>query len=181
MTVLKNERCLLEYRLTRRSDDDRHRYWLECRHWSKDISTLRGDALMVVTARPYAPLYRTAIEADAAQDCEELNRLRARAVKGGFPRLIVCCLFAARRADDADPVGPDNDAQIREAAAESGMIIAAWGAGLGDHSRRADEVTALLSGRNIHALGDGAAAHQWPPRADQVSPNVPPVLWREAM
>jgi hypothetical protein len=80
----------------------------------------------------------------------------------GFGRLLVVNLFAYRATDIRklrevqDPVGPNNDAHILEAANEAELLIAAWG--VLDPKvpcalrPRADHVLSLLAGRLVHCL-----------------------------
>lgn len=76
----------------------------------------------------------------------------------GAGRLIVTNLYALRSTDPAalkthpEPVGPENDAAILEAAREADLVIAAWGVFEGG---RAEAVLERLTGAGItvHALG----------------------------
>jgi hypothetical protein len=62
-----------------------------------------------------------------------------------------------------DPVGPENDFHLLEAADQASLIVCGWGA-YGAHRGRAAEVTALLrgAGHTLYALGftrDGQPRH----------------------
>jgi hypothetical protein len=73
----------------------------------------------------------------------------------GFERLSVVNLFALRATDPRrlyrarDPVGPDNDAAIRDATRDATMVIAAWG----NHG--------ALRGRAAHVLAMLPAVHHF--------------------
>lgn len=72
--------------------------------------------------------------ADAEQDDATIRRCTTFAVAHGFDALEVVNLFAFRATDPtdlwraADPVGPDADRHIAEAAAVSGTVCLAYGA-----------------------------------------------------
>lgn len=87
----------------------------------------------------------------------------------GYGGLVVTNLFAWRATDPADmkaqpdPVGPDNDWHIIQAAREARIVICAWG-NHGEFQRRVDRVLELLAGIPVplHALklnGTGQPAH----------------------
>ncbi len=95
--------------------------------------------------------------------CE--NRARA----GGFGSFRVVNLFAFRATDPrdlrraADPMGPENDATLAEAADWADVILCAWGMH-GDWHGRGPEVAAALhrAGHALHHLGltqGGAPRH----------------------
>jgi hypothetical protein len=71
--------------------------------------------------------------ADATQDDPTIRRCIGFAKAWGYGTLDVCNLFAWRATDPkallkvADPVGPENDAHIRRAAAGAGLVVCAWG------------------------------------------------------
>lgn len=71
--------------------------------------------------------------ADAAQDDPTIRRCVGFAKSWGFDVLEVVNLFAWRATDPhalrtvTDPIGPDNDQAIAQAAAAADLIIAAWG------------------------------------------------------
>jgi hypothetical protein len=108
----------------------------------------------------------TATERQNDPTVERCER-RARAL--GFGGFQVANIFAFRATDPRrmraapDPVGPDNDAAIREAAIRADRIICAWG-GHGAHLDRGRAVERMLraTGRPLHALGltrDGQPRH----------------------
>jgi hypothetical protein len=180
MTKVLEDNCLVQYRTIRKSDDDVYRYRLDIFSWNRTAGNSPRQLLAVIN-RPFQPEFATPAEADNTEGSEELNRLRERAARGGFCRLVVCSLFAARRPDTADQVGPENDAEILRAARDADMILACWGPQAGDGRRRADAVTGLLQPFTVHHLaGDSGGAHAQPPRVDQVDPRCPPSIWWEA-
>jgi hypothetical protein len=121
----------------------------------------------------------TATEQQNDPTVERCER-RARAL--GFGAFRVTNIFAFRATDPrlmraaADPVGPDNDAAIAEAAAWADRIICAWG-GQGVHLGRGAAVERQLraGGRQLFALGltrDGQPKHPL-----YIGYAHPPLLW----
>lgn len=92
--------------------------------------------------------------ADAYVSDPTCTRLEIRARAMGYAGLIVTNLFAFRATDpydmkrEADPVGPDNDRHIVEAATESEMCLLAWG-NHGRHLGRSNSVRKLLTDAGI--------------------------------
>lgn len=105
--------------------------------------------------------------ADANLDDPTVRRCVAFARHEGCGGLVVVNLFALRVTDPkalrshADPVGPLNDAFLREARSQGSPVIAAWGAHGSLHGR--DEAVArLLAGCDVQCLGvtkDGHPCH----------------------
>src|SRR5512135_920486 len=85
-------------------------------------------------------------------------RCERRARRWGFGGLIVTNLFALCATDPAglrrvaDPIGPENDAAILEAARGAGLVLCAWG-NYGAYLDRAAAVRALLAGLGVTAYG----------------------------
>lgn len=119
----------------------------------------------------------------------------------GVGRLLICNLFALRSPNpralrsSGDPVGPDNDAHIREAARQADIIVCAWGGWRGARGRARQVVRTLINeGRSekLHTLGftkSGEPKHpkpqnpnQWP-KANDLSQWQPDHLdrWLGAM
>lgn len=128
------------------SDCERYRYSLT-RIW--DASGTRAHFVML------NPSTATEVQNDpTVERCER----RARAL--GFGAFRVTNIFAWRDTDPralrraADPVGPENDAAIREGLDWADQTIAAWG-GHGDYLARGAEVAMLLraAGRPVWHLG----------------------------
>jgi hypothetical protein len=101
------------------SDCSRYRYRLG-RRWGG------GSPLLFVMLNPST--------ADALQDDATIRRCTTFALAHGFEALQVVNLYAWRATDPADlwraaePVGPEADRHIAEAAAEAGAVCIAWGA-----------------------------------------------------
>lgn len=124
--------------------------------------------------------------ADAQQDDPTIRRCVGFAKAWGFGRLVVVNLYALRSTDPKglwradDPIGPDNDDHLSEAAwvaaRDDAPIIAAWGANA--KPDRVAEVLALPHMDRLTALGvtkAGAPRHPLYLRADAF-----PEPWRTA-
>lgn len=105
--------------------------------------------------------------ADARVDDPTIRRCVGFARNMGAGWLTVVNLFALRSTDPralashTDPIGPENDAHIVDAAGRATVVIAAWGADRFAPAR-AEAVRHLLAPRALHALGvtkDGAPRH----------------------
>jgi hypothetical protein len=128
------------------SDCERYRYSLT-RVWQPT-----GGRVLFVMLNP-----STATEMQNDPTVERCER-RARAL--GFGGFQVTNIFAWRDTDPrkmraaTDPVGPLNDAAIRDGAAWADQVIAAWGTH-GAHLDRGAAVEALLrdADRSVHHLG----------------------------
>jgi hypothetical protein len=96
--------------------------------------------------------------ADEATHDPTSERCERRARRWGFGGLIVTNLFALRATDPAglrrvaDPIGPENDAAILEAARGAGLVLCGWG-NHGAYLDRASAVRALLAGLGVTAYG----------------------------
>jgi hypothetical protein len=108
----------------------------------------------------------TATELQNDPTVERCER-RARAL--GFGAFRVCNIFAFRATDpkvmraQADPVGPGNDAAIRDGAEWANTLVCAWGTH-GAHLNRGSDVANLLghTGKPLFHLGlskDGHPKH----------------------
>lgn len=137
------------------SDCERYRYALT-RVWDEGGKRAHFIMLNPSTATEY-------------QNDPTVERCERRARALGFGAFRVTNIFAWRDTDPramraaVDPVGPANDAAIREGCDWADMIIAAWGTH-GAHLGRGAEVEALLAdtGREVHHLGltrDGHPRH----------------------
>jgi hypothetical protein len=121
----------------------------------------------------------TATEVQNDPTVERCER-RARAL--GFGAFRVCNIFAFRATDPRvmraapDPVGPENDAALRESAAWADQIICAWGTH-GAHLERGAAVARLLhaTGRPLWHLGLTQSGH--PKHPLYIGYQVQPVLW----
>jgi hypothetical protein len=146
-----------------------YRYRLD-RSW--DAAAPRGVVVMLNPS--------TATE---AADDPTAARCRVRLRALGFGTLTVVNLFAWRATDPrelvraSDPVGPDNDTAIAEAAAGAALVLCAWGDG-GALRGRGPAVAAALArnGHRLHILGltrAGAPRHPL-----YVGYAARPVPWR---
>jgi hypothetical protein len=97
--------------------------------------------------------------ADANTDDPTIRRVIAFTWSWGYCDLVVTNLFALRSTDPdrlrraLDPIGPENDRHILEAAMQAQLVVCAWGAH-GSYLGRDKAVLAMLRGRGIkpHAL-----------------------------
>ena len=121
----------------------------------------------------------TATEVQNDPTVERCER-RARAL--GFGAFRVTNIFAFRATDPkvmravGDPVGPGNDAAIRESVPWADRVICAWGAH-GAHLDRGHTVQALLRGTGVplHHLGLTKDGH--PKHPLYIGYDVQPMLW----
>ena len=103
------------------SADRAYRYWLE-------VETPSGDP-----AKTCAFLMLNPITADENASDHTVRRCMGFAERDGYGRLVIVNLRALRSAVPNvrgvvnDPVGPDNDAHVREAARQADVIVCAWG------------------------------------------------------
>jgi hypothetical protein len=117
------------------SDCERYRYRLD-RRWGD-----RGDGVNFIMLNPST--------ADATHDDPTIRRCVSFAKEWGKGAIVVTNLFAFRATDPRglasqdDPVGPENDTFIREAATSAGLVVCAWGAH-GFARERAGSVLAAL-------------------------------------
>ena len=155
MTITRQHRDLLRDSWAVYSDCMAYRYSL-IRVW--DASSPKVNFVML------NPSTATEVQNDpTVERCER----RARAM--GFGAFQVANIFAFRATDPkdmrraADPIGPENDRAIMDAAAWADQTICAWGTH-GAHLGRGARVAALLRGQGhrLFHLGltqDGAPKH----------------------
>lgn len=150
------------------SDCENYRYSLT-RIW--DVGGKRANFLML------NPSTATEVQNDpTVERCER----RARAL--GYGAFQVTNIFAWRATDPrdmravADPVGPDNDQHILDAAHWADDVIAAWGTH-GAHLGRGPAVATLLqaAGVPLHHLGLSKDGH--PKHPLYISYAVQPNFW----
>lgn len=95
--------------------------------------------------------------ADASKNDPTIERCQRRAVQLGYRQLIVANIFAYRSTDRsvlktlADPVGPDNDDAILQAARAASKIVCAWGVD-GTIMQRSAKVRELLREFDLWSL-----------------------------
>jgi len=135
------------------SEDKKHRYLL-----TRDFQTGVGTTLFI-GLNP-----STATE---EVDDPTIRRCIGFALKWGHRRLEMANAFALRSTDPkllyrhSDPVGPENDRYILEAAKKANIIVLAWGHHAGLNSRD-NEVLTLLKNFKVYCLGttkDGYPKH----------------------
>ncbi len=150
------------------SDCERYRYSL-VRTWAPE-----GRKALFVMLNP-----STATEVQNDPTVERCER-RARAL--GFGSFCVTNIFAWRDTDPKkmraalDPIGPDNDAAIRDWALWADQVVCAWGTH-GEHLSRGPAVEALLreTGRDLYHLGLSKAGH--PKHPLYIAYSQQPELW----
>lgn len=147
------------------SRDGRYRYHLS-RRWGD------GPQITFVMLNPST--------ADAHSDDRTLRRCIGFTRSWGYDGLTVVNLYALRSTDPAalwradDPIGPENDRHLADAAARSELLVAAWGT----HARRerVQQVLAIPGFDRLTALrvtARGAPAHPlYLPR------HLTPAPWR---
>jgi hypothetical protein len=107
------------YSVARYSDCERYRYYLK-RTWDFTLPVVNYLMLNPSTATE-------------KQNDPTLARCESRARNWSYGSMVITNLFAYRATDpkdmkrQADPVGPENMNQIREAANEADLIICGWG------------------------------------------------------
>jgi hypothetical protein len=96
--------------------------------------------------------------ADASKDDPTIRRCIGYSKRWGFGGLLVANLFALRATDPRvlqtapDPVGPENDAYLLNAASNTAKVVCAWG-NWGDLRGRSEAVCRLLQGVPLYRLG----------------------------
>ncbi|MEJ6399203.1 DUF1643 domain-containing protein [Yoonia sp. 208BN28-4] len=137
------------------SDCEKYRYALT-RVWDAN-----GKTVMFIMLNPS--------KADELANDPTVERCERRARALGFGAFRVTNIFGWRDTDPfamrkaAEPVGPDNDATLRDGLAWADCIICAWGTH-GAHRGRGPQVAQMLhrSGHQLHTLGltkDGHPKH----------------------
>lgn len=151
------------------SDCETYRYTLT-RTWGES-----GTHALFVMLNP-----STATEVQNDPTVERCER-RARAL--GFAAFTVTNIFAFRATDPRDmrsaqdPIGPDNDQAILNAAKTADTIICAWGTH-GEHMARGPQMETVLRAqpKPLYHLGLSKAGH--PKHPLYISYTVQPELWR---
>jgi hypothetical protein len=170
MTITRQHKDLLRQSWAVYSDCERYRYTLQ-REWDGGAGRVTFVMLNPSTA--------TEVQNDpTVERCER----RARAM--GYGAFVVVNIFAFRATDPGDmrgagdPIGPENDAAILQAAAWADRIICAWGTH-GAHMGRGPQVAQMLlaQGHLLHHLGlakGGAPKHPL-----YIGYNVQPMEWAD--
>jgi hypothetical protein len=95
--------------------------------------------------------------ADETQLDPTLRRIRAFSASAGYNGFIMTNLFGLVSTDPDqlytvdDPVGPENDRYILQAATETRKVVAAWGI-LGGHQKRCQTVLKMLTCFDVMCL-----------------------------
>lgn len=122
------------------SDLEQQTMWVEDGVHSSAILSKDGRYRYQLTRvwRPQAKLVNWIMlnpsTADAREDDPTIRRCVAFAKEWGYGGIVVSNLFGLRSPDptilksDTDPVGPDNDQAIVDAACAASLHVAAWGA-----------------------------------------------------
>ena len=116
------------------SEDGKYRYTLD-RAWGA------GKPVVFVGLNPST--------ADAQVDDPTIRRMIGFAKRWGFPGVTVVNLFAVRLTypagllDIEDPVGPNNDEVLADAAGKAGLVVVCWG-NHGVFEDRCGEVAKIL-------------------------------------
>lgn len=94
--------------------------------------------------------------ADEIDNDPTVERCQRRAIQMGFGGLRVVNIFAYRSTDPValyqqeDPVGPENDAAILDAAKGAGLVICAWGKH-GNYKGRGLQVVQMLTDAGVQS------------------------------
>ena len=97
--------------------------------------------------------------ADPEKDNPTIRRCIGFAKKWGYKKLEVVNLFALCTTEPeilsqaADPVGPENNMWLKKSSSSAGIVVAAWGE-QGKRLQRDKKVMQLLSGIDLHCLGN---------------------------
>jgi hypothetical protein len=148
----------------------------DCRRYRYRLSIMRqaGPRVLWVLLNPST--------ADEHVDDPTVRRCQIWAEAWGYAGAEIANIFAWRDTDPrgmraaSDPVGPDNDGHLLEAAACAGLIICGWGVH-GAHLGRGDYVAGLLrsAGHTLHALRITQGGH--PQHPLYLPSAIKPVLW----
>jgi hypothetical protein len=93
-----------------------------------------------------------------------LKRIRSFSIASGYNGFVMTNLFGLVATDPDrlhtvnDPVGPENDHYILQAATETGKVVAAWGI-LGGHQKRCETVLKMLTCFEVMCLQETKAGY----------------------
>ena len=132
----------------------------DCRKWRYKLWRIWDT-----TIKPMNVIALNPSTADERLNDPTITRCITRATAGGYGGLIMTNIFAFRATDPRvmkaypEPIGPDNDAHLIDAANSAGIVIAAWGTHgeqrnpkRPDLDRRGQKVLELLRDIDIFAL-----------------------------
>ena len=166
--------------ITKKHDTEESRSWAiysQCERYRYALTRIwdvEGEKVLFVMLNP-----STATELSNDPTVERCER-RARAL--GFGAFRVCNIFAWRETDpklmraQADPVGPENDAAIREGCVWADRVICAWGTH-GAHLHRGPVVEALIRDTGVTAHHLGLTKHGHPRHPLYLGYAVQPEPW----
>lgn len=118
--------------------------------------------------------------ADATLDDPTIRRCVGYARAWGYARLLVGNLYALRATQPKalwtidDPIGPANDAHLRQIIADAALVVCAWG-GHARPARARDVYMMIPAPRALQLTTKGAPSHPLYLRADL---RPMPYLWR---
>lgn len=129
----------------------------ECRTWRYTLwrRWADGPALVCLALNPST--------ADELQDDPTIRRVIGFAKRWGFSAMEMLNIFSFRSTDPKallrcpDPVGPGNDAAIRETCGNAGLVLVAWGVHGTLHGRNL--AVADLLPRPVYCLGVTKGGH----------------------
>ena len=149
----------------------------DCENYRYALTRVWDDAGHKVAFVMLNPSTATEVQNDpTVERCER----RARAL--GFGAFRVTNIFAWRDTDPrsmrraTDPVGPENDTAIKEAAAWADQVICAWGTH-GEHLGRGPKVEAMLRAQNHPLFHLGLSKHGHPKHPLYIGYAVKPEAW----
>ncbi len=162
--------------LTTFSEDRRHRYTL-WREWD----LMFGDSSSPRFVNFICLNPSTATE---TLDDPTIKRCIRFSKRWGYDAMCVTNIFAYRATNPVDmmvqddPVGPDNDAWLRQVATDASLVIAAW-SGHASFKGRSSEVRALLReiGKPVHYLKMGSGKNPEPWHPLYLPNSTEPVPW----
>lgn len=120
--------------------------------------------------------------ADAVSNDPTVRRCIGFARSWGYDGLTVTNLFAFRSTDPAqletaaDPIGPDNDINIRSVALTAPLVVCAWGVG-GRLLDRSDAAFRLLRDLPLHHLSKTGGPRPQPKHPLYLRRELAPVRW----
>ncbi len=141
--------------------DDRGAVFSICRTWRYRLWRKLGG-----TGPRVLFLLLNPSTADESTNDPTVARCCTRSIAWGFGLMEVCNIFAFRATDPRDmmaapdPIGPENDGYIEQAANRAQTIICGWGEH-GAHMNRGRHVTGLLraKGYDLHCLRKNVSQH----------------------
>lgn len=134
------------------------------------------------TVKPAVFVMLNPSTADETVNDPTVERCLRRARQMGFGGLIVTNIFALRSTDPqqlyapVDPIGPENDREIKQALALAGVVVCAWG-NHGEYLDRGASVRRLIKSVGITPHHLGLTQHGQPRHPLYVSYLRKPEPW----